>query len=103
VSETNVDAAVHYRTDAGDLLTDASTIHKKLPLDFQFMPATDRTALADILRASRAYPIFVSVFPGNADLSLERAYTIYGKRTSDSDVEVQAAINYGAKIELESV
>jgi hypothetical protein len=103
LSETNVDAAVHYRTDAGDLLTDASTIHKKVPLDFQFMPAADRAALADILRGSRAYPIFVSVFPGNADLSLERAYTIYGKRTSDSDVEVQAAINYGAKIELESV
>lgn len=103
LSETFVDAAIHTRTDAGDLWTDASTIHKKVPIDMEFMPATDRATLANILRASRAYPIFLSVFPGIADLELERAHTVYGKRMSDSEVQVQMAILYGTKIEVESI
>jgi hypothetical protein len=103
LSETYVDGATHYRTDAGDLLTDAGTIHKKVPIEFEFLPASDRALLADILRASRAYPIFLSVFPGNADLLLERAHTVYGKRMSDSELAVQMAITYGTKIEVESI
>lgn len=103
LSATDVDATTHTRTAAGDLVSRASTIHKKVPIEFEFMPATDRTTLANILRGSRAYPVFLSVFPGNADRELERSYTIYGKRMSDSDVEVQAAILYGTKIDLESI
>jgi hypothetical protein len=103
LSETYVDGATHYRTDAGDLMTDASTIHKKVPIEFEYMPASDRTQMANILRASRAYPIFLSVFPGDPDLELERAHTVYGKRMGDSEVAVQAAITYGTKIDVESV
>jgi len=103
LTATNVDLATHYRTDAGDLMTDAGTIHKKVPIETEYMPASDRTALANILRGSRSYPIFLSVFPGNSDLELERDHTVYGKRMSDSDVAVQMSITYGTKIEVESI
>lgn len=103
LTATDVDAATHTRTAAGDLVSHASTIHKKVPIEFEFMPATDRTMLANILRASRAYPVFLSVFPGNPDRELERDHTIYGKRMNDSNIEVQAAIMYGTKIEVESI
>jgi hypothetical protein len=100
---TLVDLSTHYRTDAGDMLTDAGTVHKKLPLNFGRLLSGDRTALVNILRSSRAHPIFVSVFPGVADLVLERDYTIYGKRTQDSEIAIQYAIAYSATVELEEI
>jgi hypothetical protein len=98
-----VDTSTHYRTDAGNLLTDAGTIHKKIPIDFgRFLPS-DRAVLAGILRNSRAYPIFVSIFPGVADLALERDYSIYGKRSQDSEIAIQYAIAYSTTVELEEI
>lgn len=100
---TLVDSSSHYRTDAGDLLTDAGTIHKKIPIDFgRFLPA-DRSILVSMLRNSRAHPLFVSVFPGVADLELERDYTIYGKRSQDSEIAIQYAIAYSTTVELEEI
>jgi hypothetical protein len=100
---TMVDLSTHYRTDAGDMLTDAGTVHKKLPINFGRLLPADRTALANILRSSRAHPIFVSVFPGVADLELERDYTIYGKRSQDSEIAIQYAIAYSTTVELEEI
>lgn len=102
-SATNVDATTHYRTDAGDLLSHASTIHKRIPIELEYMPAEDRAALARILRGSRAHPVFFSLYPGHPDLELERDNTMIGKRMSDSEIAVQAAIRYGTKLELESI
>lgn len=100
---TLVDLSTHYRTDAGDMLTDAGTVHKKLPLNFGTLVPADRAALVGILRSSRAHPIFVSVFPGIADLELERDYTIYGKRSQDSEIAIQYAIAYSTTVELEEI
>jgi hypothetical protein len=100
---TMADMSTHYRTDAGDLLTDAGTMHKKLPINFGRLLPVDRAALANILRSSRAHPIFVSVFPGIADLELERDYTIYGKRSQDSEIAIQYAIAYSTTVELEEI
>lgn len=100
---TLVDASTHYRTDAGDLLTDAGIVHKRIPLDLGRFLAPDRAVLARILRNSRAHPIFVSVFPSAADLELERDYTIYGKRSQDSEIAIQYAIAYSTTVELEEI
>jgi len=102
-AETFVDATEHYETAAGDLLSRASTIRREVPIELRSMPPADRARLADILRASRAYPIFLSVFAGHADLDVERAHTVFGKRASDSEVEVQAAMRYGTKITVRSI
>jgi hypothetical protein len=102
-SAVDVDNTEHYRTAAGDLMSRASTIHRKVPIELKYMEAADRAKLANILRGSRAYPIFLSVFPGHSDPELERDHMIIGKRMSDSEVEVQAAISYGSKLEVESI
>ncbi len=102
-SATDVDATMHYRTDAGDLMSRASTVHKKVSIELQYMPAEDRATLANILRGSRARPVFLSLFPGHADLALERDHTLIGKRMSDSEVAVQMAIRYGTKLDVESI
>jgi len=102
-SATDVDATTHYRTGAGDLMSRASTIHKKVAIELEYMPAEDRAALASILRGSRARPVFFSLYPGHADLALERDHTLIGKRMSDSEVAVQMAIRYGTKLDIESI
>jgi hypothetical protein len=102
-SDTDVDSTKIDYTDAGDQWSDAGPIRKRVPIELEFMPPGDRTTLKNILRGSRAYPIFLSVFPGVSDLELERDHTVYGRRLGDSEVAVQAAIYYGTKIEVESV
>jgi len=102
-SATDVDATTHYRTGAGDLMSRASTVHKKVAIELEYMPAEDRATLANILRGSRARPVFFSLFPGHADLALERDHTLIGKRMSDSEVAVQMAIRYGTKLDIESI
>jgi hypothetical protein len=103
LSATDVDSTIFGESDSGDAIVQAGTIKRKVPISFEFLPASDRTILANMLRNSRAYPIFLSVFPGGADLSLERDHTVIGYRTGNSDIEVQMAITYGTKIEVESI
>ena len=102
-SATDVDATTHYRTAAGDLLSRASTVHKKAAIELEYMPAADRATLANILRGSRARPVFFSLYPGHPDLELERDNMFIGKRMTDSESVVQAAIRYGTKLEVESI
>ena len=102
-SAIDVDATTHYRTAAGDLMSRASTIHKKVAIELEYMSAEDRATLAAILRGSRARPVFFSLVPGHPDLALERDHTLIGKRMTDSELVVQAAIRYGTKLEVESI
>lgn len=100
---TPSDTTELYRTDAGGQRAEAGYTYRRLSMDLTYMPASDRSALVKILRASRAYPILVSLFPGSADLELERDYMIYGRRTSDSKVALQAALSYGTSIEIDEI
>lgn len=102
-SYTDVDSATHYSTAAGDLLSHASTISKEVSIDLSALAPVDRAKFGAILRASRAYPIFISVFASHADLELERAHTALGKRMGDSEVALQAALRYGTKITVRSI
>lgn len=103
LAATNIDTTTIDYADSGDALVQAGTIRAKLPIEFEYLPASDRTILANMLHNSRAYPVFLSIFPGDPDLSLERDNTIFGHRMSNSDVEVQAAVMYGTKIEVQSI
>ena len=102
-SATYVDGVEHYRTDGGDLLSRASTIHKEISIDLDYMPAEDRARFGNILRSSRAHSVFLSVFPGHADLELERDHTMICKRLGDSEMAVQMAIRYGTKVRFGSI
>jgi hypothetical protein len=100
---TSVDTTELYRTDAGDQGANAGYTYRRVPVSLSAMPAADRAALAGILRNSRAYPILLSVFPGSADLSLERDNMVYGRRSKDSDVALQYAAAYSTTIDIEEI
>jgi hypothetical protein len=75
-----VDSTKNARSDAGDLISDAGTMSKKVSLPLSKLSAADRTTLWSILRGSGIrYPIFISMFPGDTDLARERDHQVYGK------------------------
>jgi hypothetical protein len=98
-----VDTTELYRTDAGDQGANAGYIYRRVPITLETMPATDRAALVNILRNSRAYPILLSLFPGSADLTLERDNMVYGRRPKDSNVAIQYATTYSTTVEIEEI
>lgn len=97
------DSTALYRTDAGGQGADAGYIYKRVSIDMSMMPAADRAVCAKFLRNSRAYPIFLSLFPEDADLGLERDNSVYGRRTQDSDLTIENSIYYGTKIAVEEI
>jgi len=99
-----VDSSRHYRTDAGELLTDAGSKYRSMQLDLNNMAAVDRKAFIDILRGcGMVYPILVSLFPSDSDVELERDHTIYGKLTDLSAMKITQYNAYSSSLEVEEI
>jgi len=91
------------RSAGGDQLADPGTISRKVPVDLRKMSGGDRARFLSLVRNSRAYPVLLSVFPDDADLELERDFTVYGRRTKDSDIAYQYAGVYSTTLEIEEI
>jgi len=91
------------RSAAGDQLAEPGTISRKVPVDLRAMPEVDRARFLALVRNSRAYPVLLSVFPEHPDLALERDFTVYGRRTRDSDIAYQFAGAYSSTLEIEEI
>lgn len=77
---TNVDTSKHFRTEAGSLITDVGTRHKKQSLPMPWINSADREVLWSILTGSgMSTPMFLSVHPNSSDFNLERMHQMYGK------------------------
>lgn len=103
-SATLVDSSKNDRTDAGDLISDAGTMSKRLSLPMSALNPVDRATLWGILRSSGVrYPIFASLFPGHADLALERDHQVYGKLVQLPAMALPRFNIASATVEIESV
>ncbi len=102
-SFTSVDTTELYRNGAGGQGAEAGYTYRKLPVELELMPPSDRAAFVNIVRNSRAYPILISVYPEVADLALERDHMIYGRRVKDSEMSIQYALAYSTTIEVEEI
>lgn len=91
------------RSDSGDQLAELGSISRKVPVDLRAMPEEDRARFLALVRNSRAYPVLLSVFPEHPDLALERDFTVYGRRTKDSDIAYQFAGAYSTTLEIEEI
>jgi hypothetical protein len=99
-----IDSTKSERSDAGDLVSDAGTISKKLSLPFSKLSPTDRATLWSILRANGSrYPVFVSMFPGSSDLALERDHQVYGKLVQLPAMSLPFFNLASATVEIESI
>lgn len=103
VDVETVDTAVDYRTEAGDQMVDAGPVYRKLMVEMRAMSAADRVSASNLIGGSRAYPVFLSVFPESPDLALERDYTAYGRRAAGSNIDIQNSVTYGIAIPIEEI
>jgi hypothetical protein len=102
-SRSAVDSTVSNLTGAGDSVSQVGTIANKVSIDLAWLNPDDRATMEDMLDNSRAYPIFLSVYPGSSDLKLEAKNTVYGKRSADSEVAWAFANTYNTKVEIQSI
>lgn len=103
-SMTIMDSSTHYRTDSGDLRTEAGTRARKMPLQLSGLPAVDRTALANIMRSNgMSGAMLVSLFPASPDLELERDHTIFGKLSSVAAISMPYCDAYSVPLEIEEI
>lgn len=98
------DLSKHFRSDAGDLLTDVGTRYRKVNLNLEYMPNVDKNALVNILRGNGiANPLLLSVFPQNADNELERDFMLYGKLSQIGAMNLPFVNVYTAPIDFEEI
>ncbi len=101
---TIVDASKHYRTDAGDLLTDMATRHRKQNIAPAVMAGADRTRLWEILWGGGiARPVFFSLYPEARDTLLEQTHSMYCKLNVMPVMTTPFFNRFTAQLELEEV
>jgi hypothetical protein len=101
---SSVDTSNNVRSDAGQLLSDVGTMHRQLSFDMSNLTPDERQALWNILvGAGRVKPLFISVFPENADTSLEQVHQMYCKRMSDFTVSNPQFQQYVTQLQFEEI
>jgi hypothetical protein len=99
-----VDASKNYRNDAGDLMSDAGTVSSKLQLSMSKLQLADATTLYGLLRGNGIIrPVFVSLFPEDANPAREQAHQLYGKLVSTPAMTLPFFNVAAATLEIESV
>lgn len=100
---TPLDSTSLNRSGAGSQSARVGTIARRLQIPLSILPPADRTTFMNYLRNSRAYPVFVSLYPGSTDLSLERDNMIIGRRTKDSELARRLGLTHASTIEIEEI
>ncbi len=94
---------VHFRNDAGDLLTDVRAISKSLTINFSMAPAADREVLMKILRLTISNPVYVSCFPADTNTNLEQDYQIWGKLSQQSVISLVKFSQYSSSFVIDEI
>jgi hypothetical protein len=98
------DTSKHERSDAGDLRTERGFSYKKISLDLNQMPSSDRATMWDIYRRNgMSKPLFFSLTPQSLDAGEEQTFSLYGKLSQQSSIRYQFANQYNTSIELEEI
>lgn len=103
-SVTPVDLGKNTRASSGMLLRAVGPRYRKMPMAISQMQPQDRTDLFNILRANgTGYPMLVSLFPEDADASLERDHMVWGCLSSVSATSIACWRGFSAPLEFEEV
>ena len=101
---TVVDTSKHFRTDAGDQMTDTGTRHRKQTFSLPSLDESDRAKMWDILWGNgMARPIFISLYPNHSDIRLEQTHQLYGKLVTTPIMGTPYFNRHNASIDIEEV
>lgn len=101
---TPVDSSRHFRSEAGDLLTDIGTRHRKQSVSLTGMGPVDRaTFWRIVLGNGMPRPVFFSLYPNNVDALLEQEHQIYGKLSTLAALTTPSFQRYASSLDLEEI
>jgi hypothetical protein len=98
------DTSTEIRTDAGDLISEVSPVHKVLTFSLSFMSEKDRDALFSIARKKgRHSSVHVSLFPEDVDKNKEYLYQVYGRFTQNIAITHPMYTIYSTSLSIQEV
>ena len=98
------DTTANTRSQSGDLRSDVGTVSRSLSINLEWIAEADRPRLWNILRGSaKSGPVFISLFPEDADPEKEQAHQIYGKLASDLAISHPMFGIFSGPLEVEEV
>lgn len=101
---TAVDTSKHFRNDAGDLMTDIGTRHRRQTLALTKLSADERASLWNILLGNgMPRPLFMSLYPNSDDPRLEQTHMMWCKLVATPAVGIPSYRNFASSLELEEV
>lgn len=99
-----VDTSKNFRSDAGDLMSDVGTRHKKQTLALSNLSADDRAILWSMLMGNGvSRPIFFSLYPNSDDTRLEQSHMMWGKLVTTPAISLPSYRNFANSLEIEEV
>lgn len=101
---TPVDRTELVRNDGGDLVPDIGTQHRKLTFALSNLTRPDRNVLWNVLAGNgKRVPIFVSLFPEDADVGLEQQHQLYGRLVTSPAMSMPSFLQYASSLEIEEI
>lgn len=95
------DRSVEARSGGGDLRMDIGTSSKGIKFNLSNMNPSDRLTVASILKGNGKYkPLYVSLFPSDADPAKEQQYQIYGKLSGSLSIGHSNWNLFGCPVEI---
>lgn len=98
------DLSTSERLQSGDLYTTPGPRHKVLNFELPYLTDSDKFKLYDIVRnAGKITPIFISLFPEDADKEREQMYSVYGKFVGLPSLTYSMFTKYTSNLQLEEI
>jgi hypothetical protein len=99
-----MDRSTPERSDAGDLRVHRGTRAKKLSFALDFLAASDRNSLWDLVRGNgTTAPLFMSALAGSSDATEEGIHEIYGRLSQASELQYQFYGASATSLEIEEM
>lgn len=98
------DTDVQFHTAAGSLKTRAGIRFDELTLDLTWLNEADRKTARRLMRShGKRAPFIVSLWPDDSDPERERAHSIYGLMTEDTEMSLDGPDSFGTKIKMRQI
>lgn len=103
-SATPLDFSINSRSGGGSLITDLRPCSSKISFTLSKMDPADRSMMWRILRSSgKSRPLYVNLFPGDADPMQEFAHQLYGKLVTPPTMSMPSFNIASASLEIEAM
>jgi hypothetical protein len=101
---TIMDNSKTERTDSGDLRSERGSMHKTLTFNMEYMSATERNSIWNIMRGNGMYsPVYVSLLPESTDPQEEQMYQVYGKLSKAAGLSYLFVNQFVSSMDIEEV